>query len=65
MYNSPPPKVVYMIEDSVDPERFEELLRLSKPLDKVDKPRLSLLTPSERNDIEDADLPRFFAHLKT
>lgn len=54
MYNSPASDVIYMIEDSLDPERLEELVRLSEPLDDVDKPRFSFLTRSERNDIEDA-----------
>lgn len=54
MYNSPASEVIYMIEDSLDPERLEELIRLSEPLDDVDKPRFSFLTRSERNDIEDA-----------
>jgi hypothetical protein len=52
--NSPASEVVYMIEDSVDPERFEELLRLSEPLDEVEKPSFSFLTKSERSDIENA-----------
>ena len=52
--NSPASEVIYMIEDSLDPERLEELIRLSEPLDDVDKPRFSFLTRSERNDIEDA-----------
>ena len=54
MYNSPASEVIYMIEDSLDPERLEELIQLSEPLDDVDKPRFSFLTRSERNDIEDA-----------
>ena len=54
MYNSPASEVIYMIEDSLDPERLEELIRLSEPLDDVEKPRFSFLTRSERNDIEDA-----------
>jgi hypothetical protein len=54
MYNSPAFEVVCMIEDSVDPERFEELVRLSEPLDDVEKPRLSFLTWSERCAIEEA-----------
>jgi hypothetical protein len=33
-----------MIEDSLDPERLEELIRLSEPLDAVEKPRFSFLT---------------------
>ena len=53
-YNSPASEVIYMIEDSLDPERLGELVRLSEPLDDVDKPRFSFLTRSERNDIEDA-----------
>lgn len=53
-YNSPASEVIYMIEDSLDPERLEELIRLSEPLDDVEKPRFSFLTRSERNDIEDA-----------
>lgn len=54
MYNSPASEVIYMIEDSLDPERLEELIRLSEPLDDVEKPRFSFLTRSERNNIEDA-----------
>ena len=54
MYNSPASEVTYMIEDSLDPERLEELIRLSEPLDDVEKPCFSFLTRSERNDIEDA-----------
>jgi len=54
MYNSSASEVVCMIEDSVDPERFEELVRLSEPLDDIEKPRLSFLTRSERSAIEDA-----------
>ena len=54
MYNSSASEVVCMIEDSVDPERFEELVRLSEPLDAIEKPRLSFLTRSERSAIEDA-----------
>ena len=54
MYNSPASEVIYMIEDSLDPERLEELIRLAEPLDDVEKPRFSFLTRSERNDIEDA-----------
>ncbi|MFO0459857.1 MAG: hypothetical protein ACK50I_11720, partial [Burkholderiales bacterium] len=53
-YNSPASEVIYMIEDSLDPERLEELIRLSEPLDDVEKPCFSFLTLSERNDIEDA-----------
>jgi hypothetical protein len=53
-YNSPASEVIYMIEDSLDPERLEELIRLSEPLDDVEKPCFSFLTRSERNDIEDA-----------
>ena len=30
-YNSPASEVIYMIEDSLDPERLEELVRLSEP----------------------------------
>ena len=54
MYNSPASEVIFMIEDSLDPERLEELVLLSEPLDDVDKPRFSFLTRSERSDIEDA-----------
>ena len=53
-YNSPASEVIYMIEDSLDPERLEELIRLSEPLDDVEKPRFSFLTRSERSSIEDA-----------
>ena len=54
MYNSPASEVIYMIEDSLDPERLEELIRLSEPLDDVEKPCFSFLTRSERSSIEDA-----------
>jgi hypothetical protein len=53
-YNSPASEVIYMIEDSLDPERLEELIRVSEPLDDVEKPRFSFLTRSERSSIEDA-----------
>jgi hypothetical protein len=53
-YNSPASEVIYMIEDSLDPERLEELIRLSEPLDDVEKPCFSFLTRSERSSIEDA-----------
>ena len=53
-YNSPASEVIYMIEDSLDPERLEELIRLAEPLDDVEKPRFSFLTRSERSSIEDA-----------
>jgi hypothetical protein len=52
--NSPASEVIYMIEDSLDPERLEELMRLSEPLDDDEKPRFSFLTRSERSSIEDA-----------
>lgn len=54
MYNLPASEVIYMIEASLDPERLEELIRLSEPLDDVEKPRFSFLTRSERSSIEDA-----------
>lgn len=51
---SPASELVYLIEDSVDPTRFQRLLELSEPLDKVEAPSFSFLRKDERHALEHA-----------
>lgn len=53
-HNSPASELVYLIEDSVDPKRFQRLLELSEPLDDVDEPSFSFLLKKERDALEHA-----------
>jgi hypothetical protein len=52
--HDPASEVVYFIQNDVTPERFEELLALSEPLDNQDKPQFSFLTKDERSHLEKA-----------
>lgn len=52
--SSPASELVYLIEHSVDPKRFERLLELSKPLDDADAPSFSFLLKTEREALEHA-----------
>ena len=49
---SPASEVVYLIEDQVEPDRFDELLTLSEPLDETDDPKFDFLTEEERKILE-------------
>lgn len=51
---SPASELVYLIEDSIDPTRFQRLLELSEPLDKVEAPSFSFLRKDERHALEHA-----------
>jgi hypothetical protein len=43
-YNSPASELVYLIEDAVSAERFQQLLKHSEPLDDADDPSFAFLT---------------------
>lgn len=51
--NSPASELVYLIEDAVSAERFEELLELSEQLDDVDDPSFAFLGNGERSRLEE------------
>jgi hypothetical protein len=53
-YNSPASELVYLIEDAVSAERFQQLLKDSEPLDDADDPSFAFLTKVERSRLEDA-----------
>lgn len=53
-YNSPASELVYLIEEAVSAERFQQLLKHSKPLDESDDPSFAFLTKGERSRLEDA-----------
>lgn len=49
---SPASEVVYLIQDQVEPDRFDELLTLSEHLDETDAPTFDFLTKTERKILE-------------
>lgn len=49
---SPASELVYLIEDSVDPKRFQRLLELSEPLDDAEAPSFSFLSKEEREALD-------------
>lgn len=51
--NSPASELVYLIEDAVSAERFEELLKQSEQLDDVDDPGFAFLSNGERSRLEE------------
>ena len=53
-YNSPASELVYLIEEAVTAERFQQLLKHSEPLDESDEPSFAFLTKGERSRLEDA-----------
>jgi hypothetical protein len=53
-YNSPASELVYLIEEAVSAERFQQLLKHSEPLDESDDPSFAFLTKGERSRLEDA-----------
>ena len=53
-YHSPASELVYLIEDAVSAERFQQLLKHSEPLDDTDDPSFAFLTKGERSRLEDA-----------
>ena len=53
-YNSPASELVYLIEEAVSAERFQQLLTHSEPLDESDDPSFAFLTKGERSRLEDA-----------
>lgn len=53
---SPASEVVYLIQDQVEPDRFDELLTLSEHLDETDAPTFDFLTKTERKILELAKL---------
>jgi hypothetical protein len=53
-YNSPASELVYLIEEAVTAERFQQLLKHSEPLDESDDPSFAFLTKGERSRLEDA-----------
>lgn len=53
--NNPPASIlVYLIENSVDAKRFQQLLELSVPLDEAETPRFSFLLQNEQDELEHA-----------
>lgn len=46
-------EVIYLLENSVEPERFQELLKLAELQDEVAQPDFSFLSRRERNHVED------------
>ena len=50
--NSPASELVYLIEDAVSAERFEELLKQSEQLDDVDDLSFAFLSKGERSRLE-------------
>lgn len=53
-YNSPASEPVYLIEEAVSAERFQQLLKHSEPLDESDDPSFAFLTKGERSRLEEA-----------
>jgi len=53
-YNSLASELVYLIEETVTAERFQQLLQHSEPLDESDDPSFTFLNKSERSRLEDA-----------
>jgi len=53
-YNSPASELVYLIEEAVTAERFQQLLKHSEPLDESDEPSFAFLTKGERSRLEEA-----------
>lgn len=53
-YNSPASELVYLIEEAVTSERFQQLLKHSEPLDESNEPSFAFLTKGERSRLEDA-----------
>ena len=53
-HNSPASELVYLIEEAVSAERFQQLLKHSEPLDESDDPSFAFLTKGERSRLEDA-----------
>lgn len=51
--NSPASELVYLIEDAVSAERFEELLKQSEQLDDVNDPSFAFLSNCERSRLEE------------
>jgi hypothetical protein len=51
-YNSPSSELLYWLEDFVDPERYEELLKYVDGVDSANHPSFSFLSPEERGHIE-------------
>nr|MDH4481212.1 hypothetical protein [Rhodoferax sp.] len=52
-YNSPASELVYLIEEAVVAERFQQLLMRSEPVDESDDPSFAFLTKGERSRLED------------
>jgi hypothetical protein len=52
-YNSPASELVYLIEEAVTAERFQQLLKHSEPLDESEDPSFAFLTKAERSRLED------------
>jgi len=48
-YNSPASELVYLIEEAVVAERFQQLLMHSEPVDESDDPSFAFLTKGERD----------------
>ena len=53
-YNSPASELVYLIEDAVSAERFQQLLKHSESVDESDDPSFAFMTTGERSRLEDA-----------
>jgi len=53
-FNSPASELVYLIEDAVSAERFQQLLKHSESLDDADDPSFTFLTKGERSRMEEA-----------
>jgi hypothetical protein len=51
--SSPVSEIVYLIEDKVSPQRFQELLTKSAGLDDKREPKFDFLTAEEREELED------------